>query len=169
MSRSHPTKLTKYFTGLLESGYKQTRSLIKELTEQVARDRKWKRSMNERMENVIDLQESLQTKEREKTTESLQMAMNREAKKKKIPAKKDEEDEEDEEADMHSEPMRELWFWELCYHRCGYRIVLTKIVHILQPCLPTAGPRRLKVTRTFLGRPMRRGTCLNVMELTKKY
>jgi hypothetical protein len=118
---------------------------------------------------VLVLQESLQKKEREKTTESLQMAMNREAKKKKRTAEKEQDDEEDEEADTHSERMGELWFWELCYHRCGYWIVLTKIVHILQPCLPTAGQRRLKVTRTFLGGPMRRCTCLIVMELTKKY
>jgi hypothetical protein len=46
--------------------------------------------------------------------------------------------------------------------KCGHRIVLTKIVHIVQPCLPTAGQMRLKVTRTFLGRPMRRCTCLIV-------
>jgi hypothetical protein len=48
--------------------------------------------------------------------------------------------------------MGEFWFWELlCYHCCGHQIVLTKIVHILQPCLPTTGWRRLKVKRTFLG------------------
>jgi hypothetical protein len=97
------------------------------------------------------------------------MAMNREAKKKNITAKKEEGGEEDEEADTHSERVGELWFWELCYHHCGYRIVLTKIMHILQPCLPTAGQRRLKVTRTFLGRPVRRCACLIVMELTKQY
>jgi hypothetical protein len=119
---------------------------------------------DERMEKVLGLQESLQTKEREKTTKSLQMAMNREAKKKKKTAEKDEEDEEYEEADTHSERIGELWFWELCYHRCGYRIVLTKIVHILQPCLPTAGRRRLKVTRTFLGQPTRWCACLIMME-----
>jgi hypothetical protein len=145
------------------------RSTIKELTKQVARDRKWKRSMDERLEKVLDLQESWQTKEREKTMESLQMAVNREAKKKKKTAEKDEDDKEDEESDVHSEPMGELWFWELCYQRCGYQIVLTKIMHILQPYLPTTGRRRLKVTRTFLGQPMRRCACLNVMELTKKY
>jgi hypothetical protein len=53
------------------------------------------------------------------------MAMNREAKKKKKTAEKDEEEEEDEESDAHSEPMGEMWFWELCYHRCGYQIVQT--------------------------------------------
>jgi hypothetical protein len=53
-------------------------SAMKELTEQVARDRKWKM-----LEKVLDLQGSWQTKEREKITESLQMVMTREAKKKR--------------------------------------------------------------------------------------
>jgi hypothetical protein len=65
-------------------------SAIKELTKQVARDKKWKRSMDERMEKVLDHQESLQRKDREKTMELLEMAMNREAKKEKIPAEKEE-------------------------------------------------------------------------------
>jgi hypothetical protein len=55
-------------------------SSIKELTKQVARDRKWRRSMDERLDKMLDIQESWHTREREKTTESLQMAMNREAK-----------------------------------------------------------------------------------------
>jgi hypothetical protein len=101
--------------------------------------------MDKRLDKMLDIQESWQTREREKTTESLQMAMNREAKKKKKIVEKDEDDEEDAELDADGEPMGELWFWELCYHRCGYQIVLTKIVHILQPCLPTTGRRRLKV------------------------
>jgi hypothetical protein len=132
----------------MKNSMHMVRSAIKELTEQVARDRKWKRSMDERMEKVLDHQESLQRKDREKTTESLQIAMNREARKKKLPAEKDEGGEEDAESDARIEPMGEFWFWELCYHRCGYQIVLTKIAHILQSCLPTADRRRLEVTRT---------------------
>jgi hypothetical protein len=105
----------------MKNAMDMVRSAIKELTKQVARDRKWKRSMDERLEKALDLQESWQTKEREKTTESLQMAMNsREAKKKRKPRKKMRATRKMRNR-MHtdSEPMGELWFWELCYHRCG--------------------------------------------------
>jgi hypothetical protein len=44
--------------------------------------------------------------------------------------REDQDEEEDDEGLVVTGPMRELWFWELCYHRCGYRLVLTKIIRI---------------------------------------
>jgi hypothetical protein len=51
----------------MKNSMDMVRSAIKESTEQVARDRKWKRSMDKRLEKMLDLQESWQRKEREKT------------------------------------------------------------------------------------------------------
>jgi hypothetical protein len=154
----------------MKNSVDMVRSSIKELTNQVARDRKWRRSMDERLDKMLVMQEGWQMRESEKTTESLQMAMNREARKKKITVGKGNDDnEEDEYSDADGGPMGELWLWEQCYHRCGYQIVLTKIVHILQPYLPTTGRTRLKIKTKLLGRPKRRCACLNVLELTEKY
>jgi hypothetical protein len=95
----------------MKNSMDMVRTSLKELADQVAGDRKWKRTIDDRMDKMLVMQEGWQMREREKTTESLQMAMNREARKRKTPpGKGNDDDEEDENSDTEGGPMGELCY-----------------------------------------------------------
>jgi hypothetical protein len=95
----------------MKNSMDMVRTSIKELTDQVAGDRKWRRTIDDRIDKMLVMQEGWQMREREKTTESLQMAMNREARKRKTtPGKGNDDDEEDENSDTEGGPMGELCY-----------------------------------------------------------
>lgn len=95
----------------MKNSMDMVRTSIKELTDQVAGDRKWRRTIDDRMDKMLVMQEGWQMREREKTTESLQMAMNREARKRKTTVGKgNDDDEEDENSDTEGGPMGELCY-----------------------------------------------------------
>jgi hypothetical protein len=127
----------------MKNSFEALQTAISGLTDQMAAEARWKKTMEDRMQQVVALQSSLAVLEREKNTESLNQAIRKEANKNKRAVGKKGDDQE-EEVDV-VEQLRELCFWEQCYHRWGYHIVLTKFVHVLQTCLPTVGRRSLKI------------------------
>jgi hypothetical protein len=95
----------------MKNSMDMVRTSLKELADQVAGDRKWKRTIDDRMDKMLVMQEGWQMREREKTTESLQMAMNREARKRKTPpGKGNDDDGEDENSYTEGGPMGELCY-----------------------------------------------------------